>query len=351
MTNISSNSVTTPHGVVTSYKLTNASGAYVELQSLGAGVRAICVPDRNGKLDDVALGYADLADYMSDGPCAGKTPGRFANRIALGKFSIDGKDYQLTINNGPNALHGGPTGFQNHIWDSEVIGDTVVFRLFSPDGDEHYPGNLNAEVTYRWDDDNRLAISYKATCDAPTVINLTNHTYFNLAGHNAGAEAMLKHDLQIFAENFLPKDRSAIPVGEYQSVEGTPFDFRKPHHIGDEIGSQMQQMVDDKGYDSSWPIDKWEPGKMKKAVVLSDECSGRVLEIETTHPAAHVYTGNWLAGSPINKSGRSYNDYDGVAIECQGMPDAPNKPKFPSQVLRPGEVYKHEIHFIFKTKL
>lgn len=350
MIKIDSLSVNTPYGAITLYTLTNASGASVQLQSLGAGIRAVNVPDRNGVIADVALGYSDLADYYADGPCAGKTPGRYANRIGLGKFSIDDVDYQLNINNEPNALHGGPTGFANHIWNSEIVRDSVLFSLDSPDGDENYPGNLKATVKYSFSEANELTIEYKATTDKPTVINLTNHTYFNLNGENAGSDVLKAHKLQLFASRYLPTNDTLVPTGVMDEVAGTPMDFTKPKAIGTHLFADFPAIKYGKGYDSSWVIDGWNgDGKLHKAATLVDEASGRVLDIETTQPAVQVYTGNWLEGAPKSISGHYYKDYDAVAIECQGMPDAPNKPDFPSQVLRPGETYKQIIKFKFST--
>ena len=340
----------TVYGDIAVYKMMNTSGAWVELQSIGAGIRAINVPDKNGVVADVVLGYNNISDYMGDGPCAGKTPGRYANRIANGDLTVDGKKYKLNINCGPNSLHGGPNGFSNQIWDSEIIGDSVKFTYNSPDGDEFFPGNVIAEVMYTWDDENCLTLSYRAITDAPTVINLTNHSYFNLDGENAGAEAMLDHELMLNADCYLPTDDSLVPTGIYENVAGTPMNFRTFKRIGNEIDADFQAIKFAKGYDSSWVINDWSKGKMQLNAVLTSKKSGRTVEIHSTQPAAQVYTGNWLSDSPVNKNGGKYTDYAGVAVECQGMPDAPNKPDFPSQELRPGEVYERTIKYIFKNK-
>ena len=340
----------TVYGNVAVYKMMNTNGAWVELQSIGAGIRAINVPDKNGVVADVVLGYKDIADYMGDGPCAGKTPGRYANRIANGDLTVDGKHYKLNINCGPNSLHGGPKGFSNQIWESESSSDSVKFRYNSPDGDEFFPGNLTAEVEYKWDDENTLTIKYTATTDAPTVINLTNHTYFNLDGEDAGADAMMNHELKLNSDTYLPTDESLVPTGLFEKVAGTPMDFRTSKRIGNEIHADFQAIKYAKGYDSSWVINNRQQGKMVWNAVLCSKNSGRTVEIHSNQPAAQVYTGNWLSDSPVNKSGGKYEDYAGVAIECQGMPDAPNKPSFPSQMLRPGEVYSREIRYIFKVE-
>lgn len=347
---IEKTSATSPAGEITLYTITNESGAKVTLSSLGAGIVAVEVPDRHGVLTDVAIGYTNPADYIADGPCAGKVPGRFANRIAKGHFTLDGKEYTLAINNGPNALHGGPTGFMNRIWASsaDAADGKVVFTYRSADGEEGYPGNLDVTATYTWSDDNTLTLNLRATTDAPTVVNLTNHAYWNLEGHDSGS--IFDHELQLACSRWLPTDDTLIPTGEIAPVAGTPMDFTAPKKIGRDIKASFPALDYGKGYDNCWVADGYEKGKMRTVAVLSSEPSGRVLEVSTTQPAAQVYTGNWLAGSPANKAGRSYNDYDGVAIECQNFPDAPNKPQFPSPVLRPGETFDETIAFSFKTK-
>lgn len=338
--------VSSPKGEITIYKLTNAAGASVEISTLGAGIVSVVVPNSKGEMADLALGYANPADYLYDGPCAGKVPGRYANRIAKGKLTVAGKTYQLAINNGPNALHGGPDGYQNQIWDGKVVDGAVELTLFSPDGDENYPGNLTAKAIYSWSDDCKLTLVLKAETDAETVINLTNHAYFNLDGESAGN--IFDHELWLACSNYTPTDETLIPTGEIASVAGTPMDFTQPKPLGKEIKADFPALNYGKGYDNCWLVDNWD-GTLKKVAVLTSKSAGRAMEVYTDQPAAQVYTGNWLAGSPINKSGRSMNDYDGVAIECQGVPDAPNQPQFPSQVLRPGEEYKRTIIFSFKA--
>ena len=338
-----------PKGEINLYKITNASGASVTLSSLGAGIVSVNVPDKDGKLDDVVLGYADPADYFYDGPCAGKVPGRYANRIALGKFTLDGKEYSLAINNGPNALHGGPEGFQNRLWESEVKGDdTVTFFRESPDGEEGYPGNMKVEASYTWTDDNKLVLNLSATSDADTIVNLTNHAYWNLNGHNSGS--IFEHELQLACSTYLPTDSTLIPTGEIAPVEGTPMDFRTPKKIGAEIKEDFPALNYGKGYDNCWMVDEWTPGVLREAALLTSAKTGRVLTVSTTQPAAQVYAGCWLAGSPVNKAGRSYDDYDGVAIECQHTPDAPNHANFPSTELRAGETMKETVVFAFSTE-
>ncbi|MCM1348640.1 MAG: galactose mutarotase [Firmicutes bacterium] len=347
---IEKKNVESQHGLITLYTLTNSTGARVTLSSLGAGIVSVEVPDSNGKLANVALGYANPADYMADGPCAGKVPGRYANRIAKGQLRVDGRNYQLAINNGPNALHGGPTGFQNRIWNSRVTDDgkSVEFYRTSPDGEENYPGNLEVSATYTWTDNNELRLDLRATTDAPTVVNLTNHCYWNLDGENSGS--VLDHKLRLAASRYLPTDSTLIPTGEMAPVVNTPMDFTEAKAIGRDIKEPFAALEYGKGYDNCWVIDQYKDGELLTAAVLEAPTSGRVLEVATTQPAVQVYTGNWLAGCPENPEGRSYNDYDGVAIECQGMPDAPHHPDFPSQQLYPGQDYHKIIEFKFSTK-
>lgn len=339
--------IESPHGEISLYTLTNASGASVTLSQLGAGVVSVCVPDRDGKLADVVLGYSNPADYMNDGPCAGKVPGRCANRIARGHLDIDGKVYQLAINNGPNHLHGGPTGFANHIWDAEMNGDQVVFTLLSPDGDENYPGNLTARVAYSWDDACTLHISLQAVTDAPTVVNLTNHTYFNLAGEGSGT--VLHHLLKLNASRYLPTDDTLIPTGELAPVAGTPMDFTTAHEIGRDIEQDFDALRFGKGYDNCWAIDAEGEG-LNTAAVLVDKTSGRRLTVMTDQPGVQIYTGNWLKGCPVGKCGRSYEDYEGVAIECQAFPDAVHHSNFPPVRLNPDEDYRRDIYFAFDVE-
>lgn len=332
--------------MITLYSLENSSGASVELSSLGAGIIAVRVPDKEGNIENVALSYGNPSDYMADGPCMGKIPGRYANRISKGHLDIEGEVYQLSINNGPNALHGGPSGFQNHIWDSEMIPNGVRFTYHSKDGEENYPGNLTVTAEYVWSEENVLTLTLKAKTDKTTVVNLTNHTYFNLDGADSGS--VLKHRMKLKASKYLPTDQTQIPTGEFAEVKNTPMDFMSLKELGKDINVDYVPLKIGKGYDHCWVIDEWEKGKfVEEAVVLEAAESGRVLTISSTQPGVQIYTGNWLSGSPQNCSGKSYDDYDGVAIEMQGFPDAPNKPGFPSQILKPGEEYKEIIRFAF----
>lgn len=341
---------TQPHaqGEIAVYRLENASGAYVEVCNIGAGITAVVVPDREGRMADVALGYRDHADYIGDGACMGKTPGRFANRIAGGRFTLDGKSYRLAVNNGPNHLHGGPTGFANRLWHDETADGSVVFTRLSPDGEEGYPGTLTARVAYAWDDDCCLTVTLEAACDAPTVVNLTNHSYWNLAGENAGS--VLEHELRLHAARWLPTDETLVPTGELAGVAGTPMDFRTPKALGRDLRADFPALKYGKGYDNCWEVEGWQADVESPVAELYERQSGRRLTVRSTQPGVQVYTGNWLAGSPLSKSGRSYADYDGVAIECQGFPDAPNRPDFPSAVLRPDERYRRTIRFRFDVR-
>lgn len=346
MTKISTRQVDTPKGVATLVTLTNASGAQATLSSLGACIASIIVPDAAGRMADVVLGYDDVAHYLYDGPCFGKVPGRYANRIARGLFTLDGHQYHLAINNGPNALHGGPEGFQNQLWDVSFDGNSVLFTYVSADGEEGYPGRLTATARYTWTDLNELQLDLQATTSAPTVVNLTNHAYFNLGGHDSGT--VLHHLLQLYATKYLPTDDSLIPLGQLDDVAGTPMDFMKPKALGLDIHKDFPALVYGKGYDNCWAI-YGADGKLRPAALLFDPCSGRRLLISTTQPGVQVYTGNWLSGCHKGKGGCTYHDYDGVAIECQGFPDAPNQPQFPSQRLDPGHTYSHTITFKFNN--
>jgi aldose 1-epimerase len=349
-------------GEITIFTLTNDHGNSVAVSSLGAGINSVIVADRNGQKADVVIGYANPADYLADGPCAGKTPGRYANRIALGHFTLEGHTYELPINNGPNHLHGGPNGYQNRIWEAEEVAPGKVrFTIESPDGDAGYPANLKATVTYTWDNQNNLTIEYGAEADAATVINLTNHSYFNLAGHNAGAVKAMAQLLKLNCSRWLPTNDTLIPSGEIASVEGTPMDFRKAHAVGEAIFKAGAVPTTDslltdfdairfgKGYDNCWFADN-QSGEVAEIATLFDAESGRKLTVSTNQPAAQVYGGNWVGGCPEGKDGAVYADYCAVAIECQGCPDAPNHANFPSQVVSPEHPYHRTIVFGFTAE-
>jgi len=330
------------------YTLTNSKGAFVRLSSIGAGIVNIAVPDRDGKLADVVLGYREPLDYFSDGPCAGKCPGRFANRIAKGRFSLDGKEYSLPINNACNHLHGGPDGFQNQVWESRIDGNAVEFMYYSEDGEAGYPGNLKVVAHYEWSEDDELKLTFTARTDAPTVLNLTNHTYFNLNGEGNGN--VLGHVLKLNASTYLPTDETLIPLGEADPVAGTPMDFLEPKEIGKDIKEAFPALEYGKGYDNCFLIDGYSEGQIQEAAELYSNESGRLLKVLTTQPAVQVYTGNWLEGCPCGKCGRSYFDYEGVAIECQHCPDSPNEPGYPTTVLRPEDNFQQAIIFAFSVR-
>ena len=337
----------TPEGdAIILYEITNESGASVRLTNVGAAVVGINVPDRSGNLADVVLGYPTAEDYLTgDTSCMGKTPGRFANRIARGKFTLDGTEYRLPVNNGPNHLHGGPKGFSSRIWEGRVEGDRVIFALDSEEGDEGYPAALYTEVVYDWSDDNCLDITLLAQSNGTTIINLTNHTYFNLAGESSGS--VLDHLLMLNASEWLPTDITQIPTGEIASVEGTPMDFRSAKPLGEDIEADFDALRIGAGYDHCWVVDGYQEPQMRLVAVLSESGSGRTLEVSSDQPGVQVYTGNFLGGSPKGKGGRGYEDRDGVAIECQAFPDSPNKPHFPSTTLHAGERYERHIQFRF----
>lgn len=348
MIKITKRTVPSAQGELTLFRMENESGAWAEVSSLGAGIVGVGVPDRDGKIENVALAYANPADYMADGPCLGKCPGRYANRIARGHLVVDGKEYQLAINNGPNALHGGPTGFQNRIWNARQLEDGVEFTYLSKDGEENYPGNLEVKAIYKWSEDDTLTLNFEAKSDKDTVVNLTNHAYWNLGGADSGS--VLKHEMRLAGSGWLPTDDTLIPTGEIDPVAGTPMDFMEFKELGRDIKADFPALKYGKGYDNCWTIDGWQPGRMSDgAVTLRCEESGRELVVDSDQPGVQIYTGNWLAGSPRNHSGRSYEDYDGVAIEMQGFPDAPNEPAFPTQQLQAGDTYRRTIRFAFKT--
>lgn len=338
----------TPEGeAIILYTMRNNTGASVQLTNIGASIIAINVPDKNGNMADVALGYKEPLSYFSDSPFMGKIAGRYANRIANGVFTLDGKEYRLAQNNGINHLHGGVKGFSNRLWESSVEGDNVVFKLTSEDGDQGYPAELHAEIVYSWDEKCRLSIRLLAKSDAPTIVNLTNHAYFNLAGENSGS--VLGQTLVLNSDLYLPTDSTLIPTGAKDEVAGTPMDFRSAKPLGEDIDADFDAIKFGAGYDVCYVVNDWNKGIMGYAGTLADPISGRTMRIESTQPAVQIYTGNFLQGAPNGKSGRPYLNRDGVAIECQGMPDAPNKPQFPSQRIDKGELYDQSIVYAFST--
>lgn len=329
------------------YTMTNNHGIRVQLCDIGAGIVSIMTPDRNGKMDDIVLGYPDPLSYYGDGPCAGKTPGRFANRIAHGRFKIEDKEYQLELNtsDGKHHLHGGSIGFANQKWASRINGESVVFSYLSADGEAGYPAELVAKVYYTLNDENELNIRLSAYSSDTTIVNLTNHTYFNLKGEGNGD--ILDHRLKLNASRFLPATNELITTGEIAPVADTPMDFTEGKLIGRDIKAPFPDLIHGKGYDSCWVIDGIAKDKLCLAAELSHEGTGRMVQLYTTQPGIQVYTGNWLSGCPQGKNGHVYHDYEGVALECQALPDSPNKPNFPNTFLRPGNEYKETIIFKF----
>lgn len=331
------------------FMLTNASGGQVGITEYGGIVVSLKVPDRHGEFGDVVLGFDTLDAYIADTPYFGAITGRYANRIAGGRFSLDGTDYELAVNNPPNALHGGIKGFDKVVWNGEpnAEGDGVVFKYVSADGEEGYPGTLTAQVTYTWTDDHELLIDYEATTDKPTVLNLTNHSYFNLK--DGGASPILDHELTIDADRYTPVDETSIPTGELAALEGTPLDFRQPAAIGARIGDDHEQLRFGAGYDHNYVLNRESESLALAATVYEPE-SGRVMEVLTTEPGVQFYSGNFLDGHHVGKGGVAYEHRSGLCLETQHYPDSPNQPEFPSTVLRPGETYSTQTVYRFSTR-
>lgn len=332
------------------YTLTNKNGLVAKITNYGGIVTSLMVPDRNGNLGDIVLGYDNLDSYIKNNPYFGALIGRYGNRIGKGKFSLDGKEYSLATNNGENTLHGGNKGYDKVVWNAKEIktkeGVGLELTYVSPDGEEGYPGNLSIRVDYILTNRNELKVDYFATTDKKTVLNLTNHSYFNLA---AGG-TILDHELMLNANRFTPVDKGLIPTGELRSVKGTPFDFTKPTAIGVRINQDDEQLRFGGGYDHNWVLNKSRSGVMTLAARLYDPKSGRLMEIFTTEPAIQFYAGNFLDGTIAGKRGQVYAYRSGLTLETQHYPDSPNKPDFPSTVLKPGEEYRHTVIHKFSTK-
>jgi aldose 1-epimerase len=329
------------------YTLSNASGMQVTITNYGGRVVSIMVPDRNGKMGDVALGFDNLEGYLGDNPFFGALVGRYANRIGNAKFALDGKEYRLEANDGPNSLHGGSKGFDKQLWKArEIPGNHPALELAyrSKDGEEGYPGNLTVKVVYTLLGDNALQIDYTATTDKDTVLNLTNHSYFNLSGEGSGD--ILKTQMMINAGEFTPVDATLIPTGELRKVEGTPLDFRKSTAIGERINSDDEQIKFGKGYDHNWVLNRSGQG-LSLAARATDPASGRVLEVLTTQPGIQFYTGNFLDGTIHGKGGKVYGYRSAFCLETQHFPDSPNKPTFPSTELKPGQTFHETTVFKF----
>lgn len=328
------------------YTLNNGNGNTLKLTNFGATIVYIEVPDRDGKKENVTFGYETLDGYINGDPYFGSVVGRYANRIREGKFTLDGVEYSLALNNGPNTLHGGPGGWHSVVWDAEILKETnaVKFTYHSPDMEEGYPGNMHVEVVYTWTDDNEIVMDYTVTTDKKSVINITNHAYFNL--HGAGTGDILDHQLTINASAFTPVDATLIPTGEIRPVAGTAFDFTSPRLIGERINDQDEQLILGGGYDHNFVLDK--AGAV--AATVYEPVSGRVLEVITDLPGVQFYCGNFLDGTQTGHGGKVYQYRSGLCLETQFFPDSPNKPEFPSAVIEPGDVFKTKTVYKFSVK-
>lgn len=336
---------------VTLYTLRNSRGAEARIMNYGGIVQSLRVPDRHGNFDDVVLGYDDLAGYVANNPYFGCLVGRYGNRIGGAKFTLDGKTYTLAANNGPNSLHGGLKGFDKVVWNARTLvtkaGPALELTYVSKDGEEGFPGNLKVTAVYSLTEDNALRLDYTATTDKPTVCNLTHHSYFNLRGQGRGD--ILGHEVYINADKTTPVDKDLITTGEYASVAGTPFDFRKPMAIGARIDDPDTQLQYGPGYDHNWVINK-PLGQLGLQARVYEPTTGRVMEVWSDEPGLQFYAGNFLDGTITGKSGAVYQHRTGFCMEPQHYPDSPNKPNFPSVVLRPGETFKNTIIYKFSAK-
>lgn len=333
-------------------ELSNANGITARLITLGAAVQSLSVPDREGRAADIVLGYATAAEYLANPQYFGVTVGRYANRIGEGRFTLDGKEYALETNDGPNHLHGGLQGFDKAVWKIESVETgsvaRVVFGHVSPDGAGGYPGRLEVQAIYTLNDADELGIEYRATTDKPTIVNITNHSFFNLAGE-AGTSGVMDHRLTLKAERFTPVDETLIPTGDPRRVAGTPFDFRTPQVIGARIRDGGDEQIRfGRGYDHNYVIDGAD-GRLRLAARVEDPHSGRVMDVLTTAPGLQFYSGNFLDGTVVGKSGRVYRQADALCLEPQVFPDSPNRPDFPSARLDPGETYVNTIALRFAT--
>jgi aldose 1-epimerase len=332
------------------YTLTNANGLEMRAMTYGGIITSLKVPDRLGQFDDIVLGFDAIDGYLKDPPYFGAIVGRYGNRIANAQFTLNGTPYKLAANNGPNHLHGGVNGFDKKVWDA-VPGDTadglsVTFTRTSPDGEEGYPGTLQASVRYTLTDKNELVIDYRATTDKATPVNLTQHSYFNLA---ADGGDILGHELTIHASRYTPVDSTLIPTGELAPVQGTPFDFQKATAIGARIDADNVQLKNGGGYDHNWVLDRAGSG-LQPAARLVDPKSGRTLDVATTEPGLQFYSGNFLDGTITGKGGRVYKHRSGLCLETQHYPDSPNHPTFPSTILQPGQTYSSKTVFTFGVR-
>lgn len=340
---------------VSLYTLENDKGMRLEVMNYGGTIVRWIVPDRDGNPADITLGFNTLEDYVEKSPYFGCLIGRFGNRIAHGRFSVDGKEYQLPLNDFPADipchLHGGPNGFHTQVWDAEYLpnetGRALKLRYISADGEAGYPGTLDVTVIYRLTNENKLIIDYEAATDHPTPVNLTQHAYFNLKGEGEGD--ILDHVLMIDAEQFTPVNPGLIPTGEYRSVENTPFDFSEPRAIGSRIQKENRQLAFGGGYDHNWVL-RNRSGELQRAATLYEPASGRLMEVLTTEPGLQFYSGNFLDGTLIGKRGEPYVYRSGLCLETQHFPDSPNQPHFPDTILRPGEVYQTRTVYQFSIR-
>ena len=328
------------------FTLTNKHGVQVRVISYGAIVTSIRVPDRNGTFADVVHGFDTLDGYLKTHPYFGAVVGRYGNRIGRAQFTLDGRTYKLAANNGRNHLHGGVRGFDKFVWQAEPLpgGGGVAFSRTSPDGEEGYPGAVTVRVVYTLTEANDLSVEYRATSDKATPINLTNHSYFNLSGHDSGD--ILGHELTIHADRYTPVDSTLIPTGELAPVDGTPFDFRKPLAVGARINQSHPQLKFGRGYDHNFVLNRLGEG-LQPAARVHDPKSGRLLDVATTEPGVQFYTGNFLDGSVKGKGGAVYKHRSALCLETQHYPDSPNKPEFPSTILKPGAEYRSQTLFRF----
>lgn len=333
------------------YTLTNRNGVGAKIINYGGIVMSLKVPDRSGKFSDVVLGFNDLESYLKPHPSFGTAIGRFGNRIAKGRFTLNGVEYKLAVNNGENHLHGGIKGFDDVVWTASEyksrLGPAVRLTYLSKDGEEGYPGNLNVTMIYTLTNRNELRIDYTATTDKDTVINLTHHSYFNLAGEGNGD--ILNHRLKLNADRFTPTDAGSIPTGELRSVRGTPFDFLALTSIGARINADHEQLKFGNGYDHNFVING-RMGTLRQAAVVSEPTTGRVMEVWTTEPGVQLYTGNFLDGSLVGKSGKPYPRRSGFCLETQHYPDSPNKPNFPTTTLKKGDIFRSTTIYRFSAR-
>jgi aldose 1-epimerase len=328
--------------------LTNKAGNVIRLTNYGAKINWIEVPDKNGRKDNVTFGYDTFDETLKGDMSFGSVVGRYANRIAKGKFTLDGVEYHTPINNGPNTLHGGPAGWHSVVWSTEILKDSkfpaVKFTYVSPDMEEGFPGTVNAAITYTWTDNNEIVMDYQCTTDKKTVINVTNHAYFNL--HGTGNGDILDHVLTMKASAFTPVDSVMIPTGEIRPVAGTPFDFNTAHTIGERIGDKYDQLILGRGYDHNYILDN----KEEVDVTVWEPQSGRMLEVITDQPGMQLYTGNFLDGKQIGHGGKAFNFRSGLCLESGHYPDSPNHPEFPTTVLNSGETFKSTTIYRFSIK-